>query len=103
MQCCADDAARARRYIPFAEGPRNCVGQSLAQTTLPITLAALLSHFTFRLADQVPLAPPPAPFSCCAPKDENRSAAYSRRWEGLRVCEHGSHTPLLSALPKACG
>ena len=41
------------RYIPFAEGPRNCVGQSLAQTTLPITLAALLSHFTFRLADQV--------------------------------------------------
>ena len=55
----ADDAPRARRYIPFAEGPRNCVGQSLAQTTLPITLAALLSHFTFRLADQVPLAPAP--------------------------------------------
>ena len=51
--CCSGGADRAKRYIPFADGPRNCIGQSLAQTTLPITLGALLSHFTFRLADQV--------------------------------------------------
>ena len=51
--CSAEGADRAKRYIPFADGPRNCIGQSLAQTTLPITLGALLSHFTFRLADQV--------------------------------------------------
>ena len=50
-------ADRAKRYIPFADGPRNCIGQSLAQTTLPITLGALLSHFSFRLADQVSRAP----------------------------------------------
>lgn len=49
----ADSAAAPRRWFPFAEGPRNCVGQSLAQVTLPATLAILLSRFTFRLADEV--------------------------------------------------
>jgi cytochrome P450 len=34
------------------------VGQALAQTTLPITLATLLSHYTFTLAEQVRI-------SCC--------------------------------------
>lgn len=46
-------AERPRRYMPFAEGPRSCVGKTLAQTTLPLTLAILLSNFSFKLADQV--------------------------------------------------
>ena len=41
---------RPKRYFPFAEGPRNCVGQSLAMVTLPTTLALLLSRFHFKLA-----------------------------------------------------
>ncbi|CAL8469474.1 g9015 [Coccomyxa elongata] len=46
-------AERPKRYMPFAEGPRSCVGKTLAQTTLPLTLAILLSHFSFKLADQM--------------------------------------------------
>lgn len=53
----AADAAgsldRPKRYFPFADGPRNCVGQSLAMTTLPTTLAHLLARFHFRLADSM--------------------------------------------------
>ena len=44
---------RAKRYFPFAEGPRHCVGMSLANITLPATLAVLLSRFSFKLADEV--------------------------------------------------
>lgn len=38
--------------MPFAEGPRKCVGQSLAMMSLAATIATLLQSFTFRLADQ---------------------------------------------------
>jgi cytochrome P450 len=44
---------RPKRYLPFADGPRNCVGQSLAMTTLPTTLAHMLSRFKFELADSM--------------------------------------------------
>ncbi|KAK9832710.1 hypothetical protein WJX81_002799 [Elliptochloris bilobata] len=49
----ASAAARPRRYMPFAEGPRNCVGQSLAKMSLAATIATLLQTFTFRLADEM--------------------------------------------------
>ncbi|KAK9827618.1 hypothetical protein WJX81_006830 [Elliptochloris bilobata] len=44
---------RAKRYFPFAEGQRHCVGMSLANITLPATLAVLLSRFSFKLADEM--------------------------------------------------
>ena len=47
---------RAKRYFPFAEGPRHCVGMSLANITLPATLAVLLSRYSFKLADEVRLS-----------------------------------------------
>ena len=50
---CADDSRRPKRYFPFAEGPRSCVGQSLAKVSLVATMATLLSRFSFRLADEV--------------------------------------------------
>lgn len=59
---CADGEEAPKRWFPFAEGPRNCVGKSLAQITLPATLAILLSRFSFRLADEVqPLLKPSRP------------------------------------------
>jgi len=54
----AGDAAPPRRWVPFAEGPRSCVGQALAQVTLPATLALLLGRFRFRLAPQARAAVP---------------------------------------------
>jgi cytochrome P450 len=39
--------------MPFLEGSRQCVGMSLARMTTAATVAALLSRFTFRLADEV--------------------------------------------------
>jgi cytochrome P450 len=50
---CAGDSKRPKRYFPFAEGPRNCVGQSLAKVSLVATMATLLQHFHFCLADEV--------------------------------------------------
>ncbi|CAL8472236.1 g11778 [Coccomyxa elongata] len=44
---------RARRFMPFADGIRTCIGQSLAMATMPLTLAGLLSHFSFKLADRM--------------------------------------------------
>ena len=55
---CAGDNRQPKRYIPFAEGPRNCVGQSLAKVSLVATMALLLARFSFRLADDVSLPPP---------------------------------------------
>ena len=52
------DNRQPKRYIPFAEGPRNCVGQSLAKVSLVATLAVLLSRFSFKLADDVSPVPP---------------------------------------------
>ena len=49
----AGNSKRPKRYFPFAEGPRNCVGQSLAKVSLVATMATLLQHFSFRLADEV--------------------------------------------------
>ncbi len=49
----AGNSKRPKRYFPFAEGPRNCVGQSLAKVSLVATAATLLQHFTFKLADEV--------------------------------------------------
>ena len=62
---CAGDSKRPKRYFPFAEGPRNCVGQSLAKVSLAATMAILLQHFSFRLADEVlfQLAPMPSSVS----------------------------------------
>ncbi len=53
------NSRRPKRYFPFAEGPRNCVGQSLAKVSLVATAATLLQHFTFKLADEVTSYSPP--------------------------------------------
>lgn len=52
LLCIAGGKLRGpKRYFPFAEGPRNCVGQSLAKLSMVATAAVLTSRFTFRLAD----------------------------------------------------
>ena len=44
---------RPKRYFPFAEGLRNCVGQSLAKVSLVATMATLLPRFRFVLDESM--------------------------------------------------
>ena len=48
---------KARRFLPFMEGPRSCAGQALAVMNLTATLTALYGNFTFKLADEVSASP----------------------------------------------
>lgn len=54
---------RPKRWIPFSEGPRSCVGRALADMSMTGTLATLLARFHFRLADKVMVSTGP----CDAP------------------------------------
>ncbi|KAK9915327.1 hypothetical protein WJX75_007673 [Coccomyxa subellipsoidea] len=44
---------RFKKYMPFGDGMRACVGQSLAKMNYTAATALLLSQFTFRLADRM--------------------------------------------------
>ena len=48
-----------KRFIPFSEGSRDCVGQSLARLNLTTTLAQLFGSFSFRLDASVRAHPAP--------------------------------------------
>ncbi|KAF3443893.1 hypothetical protein FNV43_RR13583 [Rhamnella rubrinervis] len=45
------------RFIPFAAGPRNCVGQAFAMMEAKIILAMLISRFSFNISENYRHAP----------------------------------------------
>ncbi|KAH7852239.1 hypothetical protein Vadar_022374 [Vaccinium darrowii] len=45
------------RFIPFAAGPRNCVGQSFAMMEVKIILAMLITRFKFAISENYRHAP----------------------------------------------
>ena len=47
----------AKRFIPFSDGPRDCVGRTLAHMNITAALAALLANFHFSLAASVRQSP----------------------------------------------
>lgn len=49
--------ASGRHFMPFAAGPRNCVGQSFAMMEAKIILAMLISKFSFEISDSYRHAP----------------------------------------------
>ncbi|XVF71644.1 hypothetical protein PTKIN_Ptkin12aG0055800 [Pterospermum kingtungense] len=49
--------ATGRHFIPFAAGPRNCVGQSFAMMEAKIILAMLISRFSFTISQSYRHAP----------------------------------------------
>ncbi|XP_010910276.1 cytokinin hydroxylase [Elaeis guineensis] len=49
--------ALTRNFLPFASGPRNCVGQAFATMEAKIVLAMLLSHFSFTISKNYRHAP----------------------------------------------
>jgi cytochrome P450 len=49
----ANSSKRGITFMPFSEGPRNCVGQSLAKVEVLTLLAKLLANFTITLAPEM--------------------------------------------------
>lgn len=49
--------APGRHFIPFAAGPRNCVGQGFALMEAKIILAMLISKFSFNISPNYRHAP----------------------------------------------
>ncbi|KAL3527053.1 hypothetical protein ACH5RR_011709 [Cinchona calisaya] len=49
--------APGRHFLPFAAGPRNCVGQSFALMEAKIILAMLISKFSFTISENYRHAP----------------------------------------------
>ncbi|XP_059645185.1 cytokinin hydroxylase-like [Cornus florida] len=49
--------ASGRHFIPFAAGPRNCVGQAFAMMEAKIILAMLVSRFSFTISENYRHAP----------------------------------------------
>ena len=53
-----DDSLESRlpkRFLPFGDGPRACIGQNLARANYTATLAQLLSRFSFSLPEDADL------------------------------------------------
>ncbi|CAD6219405.1 unnamed protein product [Miscanthus lutarioriparius] len=50
-------AGRRPAFLPFASGPRNCVGQAYALVEAKVVLAMLLSHFRIAISDDYRHAP----------------------------------------------
>uniref|UniRef100_A0A453KSQ5 Secologanin synthase n=1 Tax=Aegilops tauschii subsp. strangulata TaxID=200361 RepID=A0A453KSQ5_AEGTS len=50
-------SAGAGRFLPFAAGPRNCVGQAYALFEAKVVLAMLLANFRFTISDDYRHAP----------------------------------------------
>lgn len=48
-----DLSKQGKRWFPFSDGPRNCVGQALAKMNMAATFAQLYSHYSFKLAEEV--------------------------------------------------
>ncbi|XP_071693586.1 cytokinin hydroxylase-like [Rutidosis leptorrhynchoides] len=49
--------SQGRNFMPFAAGPRNCVGQSFAMMEAKIILGMLISKFNFEISDNYKHAP----------------------------------------------
>lgn len=48
-----DLSKQGKRWFPFSDGPRNCVGQALAKMNMATTFAQLYSQYSFQLAEEV--------------------------------------------------
>jgi cytochrome P450 len=54
---------QARRFNPFGQGVRNCLGQQLARTNVPTAVAMFIAHLKLQLTPEVSVLQR----NCCAP------------------------------------
>ncbi|KAK9812852.1 hypothetical protein WJX72_004712 [[Myrmecia] bisecta] len=47
------DANRFKKFLPFSEGPRSCIGQNMAMMELKAGIATLCARFDFQLAPEM--------------------------------------------------
>jgi len=52
-----DDDIRPFMFLPFIQGPRNCIGQYFAMLEARYVLSYLIKNFEFTLADSQPIIP----------------------------------------------
>jgi hypothetical protein len=69
VQQLAAGSKRAVSYMPFSEGPRNCVGQSLAKMEVLVVLAKLLAAFRWVLHEWMQHWPALSLHVMCSPSD----------------------------------
>jgi cytochrome P450 len=67
---------RKYAYLPFAMGPRVCIGNSFAMMEMRLLLATMLQRYTLTLADG--RAPQPDPLITLRPKGGLRMVAHAR-------------------------
>lgn len=39
-------------YLPFGDGPRNCIGSRMGKLSTKVGIASILEHYTVSLGDQ---------------------------------------------------
>ena len=80
------DAARLKRFIPFSEGRRDCVGQHLARMNYTSTLARLLGNFHFELAPEVRDVCPRSPLLSLLLRASPCCISVLRRYNAAHPC-----------------
>lgn len=71
----------AKRYIPFSDGARYCLGMNLAKVNLQTCIATLVGNFSFRLAKEV-RQPPGRPHHPWLLTCEFKNGSTNQQWPG---------------------
>ena len=93
---------RARRFLAFSTGPRQCIGQSLARMLHDVGIAMLFGRFTFQLASRVSWLHRDGSRPCCAlllqPVLACLRAATANGWLLLGHCLQASSSQMTALL-----
>ncbi|XP_054091078.1 uncharacterized protein LOC105219723 [Zeugodacus cucurbitae] len=81
-------------WLPFGEGPRNCIGMRFGRMQTSIGLIYLLRHFRFSVAAETEIPCPLAKVSCLV-SPANGIQLRVDRVEGAQPIRHSTHIELL--------
>ena len=90
----AEQPGRVKRFLPFSTGTRDCVGQTLARMNYTTTVAMLLAHFKFRLADEVVPIPLSLTRACTDLRQPPLATTQAGGLEGVLASQSSALTTL---------